>query len=99
MANKEMKARVQQKIDTSANWSKAINFIPLKGEIIVYSDINKIKIGDGIHKINNLSFIDDDKQNILNIINSFYTIPDNEQATTILSAYAFNGLANRLGQI
>lgn len=59
MANKEMKARVQQKIDTSANWAKATNFVPLKGEIIVYSDTNQIKIGDGVTKVNDLKFTAD----------------------------------------
>ncbi len=57
MANKEMKARVQQKIDTSANWAKATNFTPLEGEMIIYSDTNQIKIGDGVTKVNNLSFV------------------------------------------
>ena len=59
---KEIKARVQQKIDTSANWAKATNFIPLKGEIIIYSDTNQIKTGDGITKINDLKFTDENKQ-------------------------------------
>lgn len=30
--------------------------MPLKGEIIVYSDVNKIKIGDGVTKVNDLAF-------------------------------------------
>jgi hypothetical protein len=28
--------RAQQKHDIEANWIKAINFIPLEGEIIIY---------------------------------------------------------------
>ena len=56
---KEFKARFPQKIDTSANWAKATNFIPLKGEIIIYSDTNQIKTGDGITKINDLKFTDE----------------------------------------
>ena len=44
MAVKTLTTRVQQKSDTSANWAKATNFTPLKGEIIVYTDLNKIKI-------------------------------------------------------
>lgn len=48
------------KKDTSINWSKAINFIPKKDEIIIYTDIfpKGIKIGDGITKIKDLPFID-----------------------------------------
>lgn len=44
---KKLLSRIQNKHDTLENWNKATNFIPLKGEIIVYDDIGKIKIGDG----------------------------------------------------
>lgn len=47
MVNKTFQGRIIQKHDTKANWDKATNFIPLKGEIIIYDDLNKIKIGDG----------------------------------------------------
>lgn len=56
MANKTFQGRVVQKHDTKANWEKATNFIPLKGEIILYDDLNEIKIGDGTTKINDLDF-------------------------------------------
>ena len=56
MANKTFQGRIVQKHDTKANWEKATNFVPLKGEIIVYDDLNKIKIGDGSTKINDLNF-------------------------------------------
>ena len=49
-------ARFRQKIDTSENWALALNFTPLKGELIVYQDYDaegkplapKFKIGDGL---------------------------------------------------
>lgn len=56
MANKTFQGRIVQKHDTKANWDKATNFVPLKGEIIIYDDLNKIKIGDGSTKINDLVF-------------------------------------------
>lgn len=56
MANKTFQGRIIQKHDTKANWEKATNFIPLKGEIILYDDLNEIKIGDGTTKINDLDF-------------------------------------------
>ena len=56
MANKTFQGRIVQKHDTEANWKKAINFVPLKGEIILYDDLNEIKIGDGTTKINDLDF-------------------------------------------
>ena len=59
MANKTYQSRIVQKHDSSANWAKATNFIPLKGEIIIYDDLNKIKIGDGTTKVNDLSFASD----------------------------------------
>ncbi len=56
MANKTFQGRIVQKHDTKANWEKATSFIPLKGEIILYDDLNEIKIGDGTTKINDLDF-------------------------------------------
>ena len=55
--------RFANKSDTSANWNIASNaakpFTPLKGEILFYTDLNKIKIGDGEHTPNQLEFISD----------------------------------------
>lgn len=33
-----MQARIKSKHDTTANWNKAIGFIPMAGEIIIYDD-------------------------------------------------------------
>lgn len=60
MASKTLKTRLKQKRDSSANWAKATNFIPLAGEIIVYSDLNMIKIGDGTTKVSALPFLKGD---------------------------------------
>lgn len=62
MSEKQISARTQQKIDLTANWEKATNFVPKKGEIIVYSDgggtgIPKMKVGDGTTKVGSLEFI------------------------------------------
>lgn len=64
MAEKSLQARIQNKCDTTANWEKATNFIPKKGEIIVYSDgggtgIPKMKVGDGTTKVGSLKFADE----------------------------------------
>lgn len=56
MANKTFQGRIVQKHDIEANWKKATNFVPLKGEIVVYDDLNKIKIGDGTTKVGDLAF-------------------------------------------
>lgn len=54
------KEYVYMKSDTSENWSKAKNFIPGKNELIIYTDFipNGMKIGDGITKLADLDFID-----------------------------------------
>lgn len=55
---KSINARVVMKTDTEANWAKAVNFIPKKGEVIVYSgNPPKIKVGDGTTKVNALPFM------------------------------------------
>ena len=56
-----IKGRYIQKHDVEANWKKAINFIPLESEIIVYDpddtyDYSRFKIGDGARKVNELPF-------------------------------------------
>lgn len=55
--------RIQLKNDTEENWNKAINFIPLDGEVIIY-DIDeshakpRIKVGDGKTNVANLPFVE-----------------------------------------
>jgi hypothetical protein len=62
-----MKERIQIKHDIAANWAKAKNFIPLPGELIIYDGViedgkyieqPRLKIGDGIHKLAELPFMD-----------------------------------------
>ena len=59
MANKTVNVRIQNKSDTSANWTKATSFIPKKGELVFYTDLNKVKIGDGATAVVNLPFLAD----------------------------------------
>lgn len=63
MANKTLKTRIVLKHDTSANWAKAVNFIPKLGEVIIYTDVNKIKIGDGKTLVSSLPFSEQDLSN------------------------------------
>ena len=65
MSQNTVKARIQLKNDTEQNWNKAINFIPLKGEIIIYSadeshPFSRLKVGDGNTPVINLPFVTDD---------------------------------------
>lgn len=64
MAEKTLNTRFQMKTDTEANWNKATNFIPKNGEIIIYAtdathSYQRVKVGDGIKKVNELPFIND----------------------------------------
>ena len=64
MAEKQFNTRIINKHDTAANWAKATNFIPKKGELIVYdADTTntqpRLKIGDGTTTVINLPFVTD----------------------------------------
>ena len=64
MAEKNLNTRIINKHDIEENWLKAVNFIPIKGELIVY-DIDadhayeRIKMGDGETNVSDLPFIGD----------------------------------------
>lgn len=55
--SKTLNTRVKLKYDSSTNWSSiASTFIPLKGEVIFYSDLSEFKLGDGTTTLANLSY-------------------------------------------
>ena len=74
MGTKTINTRISMKHDTTANWNKAVNFIGLPGEIIIYDDrysfqieeggetktvyVPGIKICDGLAYLVDLPFID-----------------------------------------
>lgn len=62
-----MKKQITLKHDVAANWLKAVNFIPKLGELILYDgilengiyiELPRLKLGDGITKLNDLPFIE-----------------------------------------
>lgn len=71
--------RIKLKRDTTRGWDNARGFIPLAGEVIIYSDYTNIekeidgetttvlvpglKIGDGLTYVQDLPFIDDELRN------------------------------------
>lgn len=61
MSEKRFNTRVINKHDTEENWLKAVNFIPMMGELIIY-DIDdayayeRFKIGDGHTVVSSLPF-------------------------------------------
>lgn len=61
---KNINTRIILKHDTEANWNKAINFIPNKGEVIIYDidenfNYERVKIGDGVNNAIQLPFVND----------------------------------------
>ena len=61
MSSKKIKTRIVHKHATEADWMKAVNFVPLQGEVIIYDIDNnysyeRVKIGDGIQNVNDLPF-------------------------------------------
>ena len=72
MASNTIKTRIQLKNDTEINWNKAKNFIPLRGEAIIYSadsshPFSRLKVGDGTTPVIDLPFIDSNSVNGINI--------------------------------
>ena len=62
--------RIIHKHDIEENWLKATNFIPQRGEIIVYDADEKyaysrMKIGDGITIVSKLPFINNREEGII----------------------------------
>lgn len=43
--------------NTETYWNAQTDYIPASGSIIVYTDLNKMKIGDGTSKLGDLNFI------------------------------------------
>lgn len=64
-------ARLTQKGDTEANWNKAVGFVPLAKEIIIYQPdenhaTSRMKIGDGVTTVQNLPFFGTDAPRVWN---------------------------------
>lgn len=56
MATKTLSTRIQLKNDTLVNWNKA-TFVPLAGELLIYKDTGKLKVGDGTKTVGNLDYL------------------------------------------
>lgn len=64
MKDPTMRARICQLHKTESEWNKLPDFIPLPGELIVFDPDRqhryaRVKIGDGITKLQNISFLID----------------------------------------
>lgn len=48
------------KYDTSEGWANNVSYVPMEGELIIYTDIPAIKVGDGMAYAVDLPFVTDD---------------------------------------
>lgn len=97
--------RIKLKRDTTEHWNNAQGFIPLQGEVIIYTDHEKttriignkevevdvpgIKIGTGNAYIQDLPFVDDELRNKLMI-----HIDDMDMHTTLEEKLFWNNKVN-----
>lgn len=61
MAQKPLNARILHKHSPGVDWDKAVNFIPMSGELIIYDAdeeqiLPRLKIGDGVTLVNDLAY-------------------------------------------
>ena len=57
MSSVNFKTRIQLKNNSTAYWNELTDFVPLQGEMIIYNDNPpRMKIGDGITKLQDLVF-------------------------------------------
>lgn len=87
MAEKNIKSRIIHKHDIESNWKLATNFIPMKGEIIVYDIDNvynyeRFKIGDGNTLVSALPFTDDALRTYL--LSEIGVVDDKVDAVSVL---------------
>lgn len=97
MSNTAFKTHIILNNKTSSEWAASPNntTIPLKGEVCIYSDLRKLKIGDGLTLIGDLPFANlttDDITNLPSINSREYStlvprdgteIPENADLNTI----------------
>lgn len=89
MAEKTISTRIIHKHDTEANWSKATNFTPKQGEIIIYDidstyNYERFKIGDGETLVTSLPFADGALKDFIS--STYATKTDLNSATADISA-------------
>lgn len=67
---KRFETRHVQRHDIKENWDLSTTFIPLQGEFIIYDDLNKFKIGDGVTTVVNLDFATMSVTELMELINN-----------------------------
>lgn len=100
MAEKELNARIQIKIDTENAWNLvSTTFVPLSGEMCIYRMNDgsiRSKIGDGTTAVGSLEFIDEQLQvEVTNLSETVYKaiLYESDEAITDCNEWLTNGYA------
>lgn len=99
MANTTLKTKIILNNKTNAEWGENSSFVPLKGEVCIYSDLRKIKIGDGTTTIANLQFANLTPEEINSLITSANHTHSNKAVLDATTASFTTELKNKLDGI
>lgn len=68
---------LQHTHDTEENWKRVEEtFIPAAAELVIYTGSpNRIKIGDGINKLKDLKFVDQELRELLDLYKTGNEVP------------------------
>ena len=101
MANNTLKTRIVLNNKTNAEWTSDTykTTVPLKGEVCIYSDLRKIKIGDGTNTITDLAFANLTPEEIQSLINAATHTHSNSAILSATTAAFTTELKNKLDGI
>lgn len=98
MANNTLKTRIILNNKTAEEWSSS-SLVPLKGEVCIYSDQRKIKIGDGTTAIGNLAFANLTPEEVQQLIDASKHTHSNKSVLDATTASFTTELLNKLNGI
>lgn len=101
MANNTLKTRIIINNKTSEEWASSTysSIVPLKGEMCIYSDLRKIKIGDGTSTITDLAFVNLTPEEVQNLISAASHSHSNKGVLDATTASFTTELLNKLNGI
>lgn len=101
MANNTLKTRIVLNNKTNEEWNSAAysNTVPLKGEVCIYSDLRKIKIGDGTTKIGELLFANLTPEEVTALVEASSHTHNNKNVLDATTASFTTDLLNKLNGI
>lgn len=98
MSNNTLKTRIILNNKTAEEWSFS-SLVPLKGEVCIYSDQRKIKIGDGTTEIGSLSFANLTPEEVQHLIDASKHTHSNKSVLDATTASFTTELLNKLNGI